>query len=662
MGQGKNQRIKELSHVYKNEGKGVLDEYLYTLIQGNIFSSFKKNNALTDRTEKLEFEKRLLTIFNAVAYDKEWTLNLELLPEVYKNIYHLIKEGTPSLLGEYSFYLQWEKNIQSCLKLRPELEPVLKLRYRSLYPLILPHETIEIEPVKGFPLIFSDPYYIDWSQIALQVKKGVFCFPNSYHFFHHLFQNSFIEVIKNHSFGFLICGEPFLFSPPDSFDTEYFTPLNLSIRNWWKGVTLQGSDLKKLSDELSLLFLDGEAFFEEYSVYLAKRWHLGGDDLQRVLRKKLTVKKTRRKSVVHIVSRLCDRFAVSKRVSEILKSYQKERAILITTERQTYISHMRPYQIGTEKTSRKLAPHICKDLADNGVEVIIGDHTLNFINSAQHVVASLEKHKADIVIFHDLSVVNYLIAKLCKKTIRIYMEHGDVPEVQGLFDAVILSHDNEVPIYKELSSKLGIPFFANPNVLDVEKYWIGDPMKKSDLGLPEDSVLLVTVSHTIENRFTSQMHDAILEILKRCSNAYYIMVGPQTGMLKVHHERIILLGRIDSVPNILRTMDIYLNEFPIGGGLAILEAMAAGCPIVTMYDTAGNVRARHGGNYFGVERALSSCSVDEYVDLACSLIKDEVLRSSWSKHARKAYQKRSKIEEYFQRHQNIINSIGACYE
>ena len=101
-------------------------------------------------------------------------------------------------------------------------------------------------------------------------------------------------------------------------------------------------------------------------------------------------------------------------------------------------------------------------------------------------------------------------------------------------------------------------------------------------------------------------------------------------------------------------MQLYLNEFPLGSGLGILEAMAAGCPVVTMYDVHGPEAGRYGGNYFGIDRAIATCQKKEYVELTCRLLSNPIMYQEWSAHAKSQYEKFSDVRTYVKTFEAIV--------
>lgn len=104
-------------------------------------------------------------------------------------------------------------------------------------------------------------------------------------------------------------------------------------------------------------------------------------------------------------------------------------------------------------------------------------------------------------------------------------------------------------------------------------------------------------------------------------------------------------------------MELYLNEFPFGSCISLFDAMAAGCPIVTMYDEEGPPQARYGGIYFGLDRSITSLKKSEYVDLACSLALNKDLYKEWSEHALKQFEKHVDEKAYVKNFEKILNRL-----
>ncbi len=101
-------------------------------------------------------------------------------------------------------------------------------------------------------------------------------------------------------------------------------------------------------------------------------------------------------------------------------------------------------------------------------------------------------------------------------------------------------------------------------------------------------------------------------------------------------------------------MHLYLNEFPFGSCLGILDAMAGGCPVVTMYDATGPQQARYGGNFFGIDKAITSGKKEDYIALACKLLQNSEMHKEWSQHSLKQYEQFADVKTYVKKFERII--------
>lgn len=109
---------------------------------------------------------------------------------------------------------------------------------------------------------------------------------------------------------------------------------------------------------------------------------------------------------------------------------------------------------------------------------------------------------------------------------------------------------------------------------------------KKSIGIPEDSVMLLSVGEMIERK----NHEVIIRALAKLNrdDIYYVICGK--GPLKEHLEQLssslgvhtVFLGFRKDIPELCNTADISAFPSRIEGlGLAGIEAMAAGIPLIS---------------------------------------------------------------------------------
>ena len=197
--------------------------------------------------------------------------------------------------------------------------------------------------------------------------------------------------------------------------------------------------------------------------------------------------------------------------------------------------------------------------------------------------------------------------------------------------------------------------------IDTERYANADCDRtevRRSIGVPENAVMLLSVGELNENK----NHQIIIKAMSRLREMdylHYVLVGigPKAEQLiaQAHElglgDRVHLLGYRTDIPELNKAADIFC--FPShreGLGLAALEAMAAGVPLVT-----SNV---HGINDYS-ENGITGfkCNADDAAGFAVAIEKlyeDENLRGQISNHVReiaKKYDVRNalKIMEEFYR-------------
>ena len=326
---------------------------------------------------------------------------------------------------------------------------------------------------------------------------------------------------------------------------------------------------------------------------------------------------------------------------------------LICTERLAFHPYEYPYIFEYSGSSYERADSLLKKFQTEGTEVIVLDAGLNYEKSAKIVSDYLRSQDIDIAVFHGPDVINTLAAQTADVGLRVMFEHGTQPSYPG-FDAVITSTNDALTLYQETFQKFGMQAVAIGFSADQRANWNKPAPTKTELGFTEDSFIMTTISNHLESRLGDEMCLAIAEILTRCPKAIYAPIGPISKkekfevFFKKHGvaDRVKFLGEKQNASHYARAMQLYLNEFPFGSCLGMLDAMASGCPIVSMHDENGPQQARYAAAFFGLDRVVTSQKREDYVALACSLIENREKYLSWREHALREYEKRTDVKAY----------------
>jgi len=372
-------------------------------------------------------------------------------------------------------------------------------------------------------------------------------------------------------------------------------------------------------------------------------------------------------SLVHIVPQILDRNHAPTLLLQTLCSSADLvwfDICVISTERFGYYPLSYPYQHYFSENSTIRGKQAIDALNARGISTFVPSNLLIYENHAFDIVRMVEMVNADVVIFHGPDEMNELISTLTFAPIRILFDHGTPPSL-GCFDFVIFSSEDSYNIHSDNTRKMGMQCCYLPFHVNVRKTWDEKPTPRSELGLPEKAFVMTTISNHLDSRLSTPFCETLAEILRRCPNAVYAPIG-----IVRHPERfdrifsnlgvskqVFFLGNQAKPSQLARSMDLYLNEFPFGSGLAILDAMAAGCPVVSMYDVEGPQQGRYGGSYFGLDRVIQSGDRNGYVDLAVSLINNPEKYQEWSAHALKRYENFTDVEEYSKKFEKILEYL-----
>lgn len=302
-----------------------------------------------------------------------------------------------------------------------------------------------------------------------------------------------------------------------------------------------------------------------------------------------------------------------------------------------------------------------ESLEKQGINVFTITLSTSMEGSALLVNEILHQFNIDVAVFHGPDQINAISSCSCDVPLCVLFEHGTTIAYPG-FDIAIVSTEESLTVHQKELAHHHIKGFALPFCVDIRKTWTPHPIPKEQLGFPADAFIMTTISHHLDHRLTDDMCHAIGKILQRSPQAFYAPIGEMKDpkrLLQIFDlygvgSRFVSLGPLLHPSQYARSMHLYLNEFPFGSCLGMLDAMAAGCPVVSMYDEDGPPQARYAGAYFGKDRVIKNGNIDDYIDLACRLIHDKELYQEWSQYTLSQYEKHANVQQYTREFERII--------
>ena len=370
--------------------------------------------------------------------------------------------------------------------------------------------------------------------------------------------------------------------------------------------------------------------------------------------------------LAHVTMQLIDgSHAPSRLLRTLIRNHDRDVFDLFVFVTEALVCRLNEYPVsqGHADPSTQRGLQTIQTFKEAGIDVVVNNGLADYWDTIDTITDLLAARAIDVAVFHGPDFIHQAIARQCDAPLRVMFEHGSLPERSG-FDIAVASaeSDENVEKLKPRFAAMGTELIRNAHVVDAREFWDKDPYPKSRFGVPEQALMMTTISNHLENRLSEKMRWAIGEILRRCPNAYYLPMGQVPDNSKVVKQlsslevgnRVKFLGSVACPSQLARSMHLYLNEFPFGGGIALLDAMAAGCPLVSMYDTAGPPQAKYVGIYYGMDRVVTSNKPEDYVDLACRLLTDPAMYEEWRAAALRRYEAHTDVRGYVRRFEDIV--------
>lgn len=274
-----------------------------------------------------------------------------------------------------------------------------------------------------------------------------------------------------------------------------------------------------------------------------------------------------------------------------------------------------------------------------GAEVLLPRTTSSCIAAAADLHRQMRERAIDVAFFH---------GSLSTPTDWLLCSWRCAPwQVDRGFGQPLLcpSVDHQFFEYQETMEQLafmckerGVPYSFSLDVgADVSAVRAMKPLDRSELGIPPDHVVLGTIGNHLPHRMSVEFCETVASVLRQNPKTTYLIIGRGDFSRQIAIfgadlclrtgsgiGRVRFAGHTPDPGRFTQTLDIYVNEFPEGGGVSVAEAMAAGKPVVcTRRCRTGSALA--GAFFVGEENIVGSANQD-YAELLNRLIQDAALR------------------------------------
>jgi predicted O-linked N-acetylglucosamine transferase (SPINDLY family) len=282
----------------------------------------------------------------------------------------------------------------------------------------------------------------------------------------------------------------------------------------------------------------------------------------------------------------------------------------------------------------------------------IADISGSFLQRSERLAARIRASGIPVVLFHG-SLSEQILARTAAfrpGPVQINVNHG-VEMDADLFDGFVHLQRSAL----ERTRFPGRPAVWIPPVSDAEERLAAcAPLTRQAVGLESAGVVSATFGG-VHFASGSGYLRALAELMKRSPRHFHLLIG--AGDIKavrgfLHAQgvlpRVRFLGPMQDALPLLGIVDVYLSSFPVSEENHILEAMAAGKPVVVLKSCSGAELA--GGP--GVAR-----NEQEYVDIADRLIQTPALRVHHGDELKDRFQREFRPQVLGRRYMDFIQRI-----
>jgi glycosyltransferase involved in cell wall biosynthesis len=256
------------------------------------------------------------------------------------------------------------------------------------------------------------------------------------------------------------------------------------------------------------------------------------------------------------------------------------------------------------------------------IPLYLGSNTTGFTQTAGTIAGQLVRDRIDIAIFQSglACPIDWLAARIADIPVKLSIHTGCSLFLPGM-DATFMDSPDDMEREADVWTSVHgnrILMHKGTDLKELRRY---EAYRRSEFGIPPDAVVIGTMSNHLDARLSSPYMTVLADILKSHSDAWLLFFGAaelpeQMDFFRTQGvgNRVKFGGKQSRSAPALKVLDIYANEFPVGGSQSVMEAIGCGLPVAAMKWSQAHAESV-GAEIVGPEYAVPSRDPAAYARL-----------------------------------------------